>query len=197
MQSKSVSVEAKGIVVYRGKYGATQQYAEWIGEELQLPLISPDNLNPELLQMNDYVTICSSVYIGKLLIKDWLLHNQGVLKNKKLFLLIVCGTAASEKQKRDEIIETNIPGALLGSCEIFFAPGRLVKNKLSWKDRWLLRIGTLFEKDPVKKDAMMHDIDDVKKEHIEDLIKSIRLFVSDRNSFLHTLFHKDLDSSGS
>ena len=133
--------------------------------------------------------------IDVLLISDY--NNQGVLKNKKLFLLIVCGTPASEKQKRDEIIETNIPGALLGSCEIFFAPGRIVKNKLSWKDRWLLRIGALFEKDPVKKDAMTHDIDDVKKEHIKDLIKSISLFVSGKNSFLHPLFHNGLDSSGS
>ena len=28
----------KGLIIFKGKYGATRQYAGWIGDELQLPV---------------------------------------------------------------------------------------------------------------------------------------------------------------
>ena len=28
----------KGIIIYKGKYGATAQYAQWLGEELNFPV---------------------------------------------------------------------------------------------------------------------------------------------------------------
>ena len=34
----------KGLVIYKGKYGATEQYAMWIGQELQMPVVSSDRL---------------------------------------------------------------------------------------------------------------------------------------------------------
>ena len=59
----------KGIVVYKGKYGATRQYAEWLGAEFALPVQPAETLTREKLFLFDYIVIGSSVYVGKLLMR--------------------------------------------------------------------------------------------------------------------------------
>jgi menaquinone-dependent protoporphyrinogen IX oxidase len=76
----------KGLVIYKGRYGATKQYAMWIGQELQLPVASADRFHTDELPKYDYFILGSSVYIGKLEIKDWLKKNfTHVLKIKRSF----------------------------------------------------------------------------------------------------------------
>lgn len=36
---KNKNVSRRGVVVYESKYGATRQYAEWLGDKLKLPVI--------------------------------------------------------------------------------------------------------------------------------------------------------------
>jgi menaquinone-dependent protoporphyrinogen IX oxidase len=79
----------KGIIIYKGKYGATQQYAEWLSKELQLPVRKPENLTASHLSLYDFVVIGSSVYEGGLLMKNWLKKYAEILQNKKVFLFIV------------------------------------------------------------------------------------------------------------
>ncbi len=60
----------KGLVIYKGRYGATKQYATWIGQELGLAVASADRFPLKELPKYDYFIIGSSVYIGKLEIKN-------------------------------------------------------------------------------------------------------------------------------
>lgn len=168
----------KGIVVYRGKYGATRQYAEWLGAKLELPVQPPEKLTGEELSLFDYVVIGSSVYVGELLIAKWLRKNLSHLGGKKLFLFIVCATPDSEPAKQAGIIKRNIPASLLGQLSIYFLPGRLVRHRLSWRDALILRLGGWVEKDPVKKRAMLTDIDEVKMENLSKTIESVMRFTS-------------------
>lgn len=164
----------KGMIVYKGKYGATRQYAEWLGEEFKLPVLILDNLKVEGLLESDFVVIGSSVYMGKMLVSDWLKKNVKNLQNKIIFLFVVCGTLHSEREKQQHIIEDNVPASLLNSSRIFFLPGRLIRKELSWSDRLLVKIGASFEKDPVRKKAMLEDIDGVKKENLAEIFTTIR-----------------------
>jgi len=168
----------KGIVVYKGKYGATRQYAEWLGAELALPVQPAETLTIGKLSLFDYIVIGSSVYVGKLLMGRWLRKNLRLLAEKKLFLFIVCATPDSEPIKQAVIISRNVPASLLGQLNIFFLPGKLVRHKLSWKDALLLRLGGWAERDPVKKKAMLSDIDGVKMENLSKTIASVRRFTS-------------------
>lgn len=167
----------KSVILYKGKYGATRQYAEWLGAELDLPVMTPENLPERDLKMNDLVIIGSSVYAGRLLIGSWLKKNAGILKNKKLLLFVVCGNGSPKE--REKIIKQNIPDGFLDPDNIFFLPGRLVQSKLSWKDRLLLRIGAMMVKNPESRKAMLQDRDNVQKENIGALIsKSASLLAS-------------------
>ena len=65
----------KGLVIYKGRYGATKQYATWIAKELGLPAASADRFPVDELSKYDYFVIGSSVYIGKLEIRKWLKKN--------------------------------------------------------------------------------------------------------------------------
>jgi menaquinone-dependent protoporphyrinogen IX oxidase len=110
--------------------------------------------------------------MGKLLARDWLRKNTAILQDKKATLFVVCANPEKEKNKRDNMMEKNVPGIVGKTCGIFFLPGRVVINQLSWFDRLVVKIGAFFEEDPAKKALMLHGFDCVKRENINDLIKS-------------------------
>jgi menaquinone-dependent protoporphyrinogen IX oxidase len=167
-----------GIILYKGKYGATRQYAEWLGEALNLPVHSQGDLKGQDLSLYDFVIVGSSVYMGRLLIREWLAKNVSNLKSKVIFLFIVSATAENEKERTQKIINENIPPLLQQGYNIFFLLGRVIKSKLTWRDRWLVKIGARLEKDPARKKVMMEDMDAVKKENITEMLKVINMLTS-------------------
>lgn len=76
----------KGIVIYKGKYGATKQYADWVGEELGLSVVSATEISGEQLTPYNFLILGTSVYIGKLQLTKWLKRNMLFIKGKKIFL---------------------------------------------------------------------------------------------------------------
>ena len=169
----------KGLVIFKGKYGATRQYAQWLGKSLDVVVKSPEDVGVKELAGYDFLVIGSSVYIGKLLIKDWLRKNTQHLQDKILFFFVVCATPSAERDKQHQIVVENIPDVLLETSDVFFLPGRVNRKLLGWKDRLMLEIGMRLEKDPVRKKAMQQDVDAVRKENLQDLLKAIHSYTSD------------------
>ena len=165
-----------GIVLYRSKYGATRQYADWIGADLRLPVIDPEMINDQLLAACDFLLIGTSVYLGDLLLKAWLKGNKHRLEHKKLFFFIVCAPTP-DVSTHGQIIMDNIPGDLLRpSTDIVFLPGRWIFSQLSRTDGRVLKAKALTETDPAKKEALSQDSDAVKKENIAELLEAVRSF---------------------
>jgi len=172
----------KGLIIYKSKYGATAQYAEWLGEELALPVHSIEKIDQQELQGAGYVIIGSSVYIGKLLVKKWLRKNLALLENKKIFVFVVGGSTASDSQQQKAVMKMNFPDSLLKKCEVFFLPGRLNTEKLSWMDRLKLRMGAMLEKDPVKKNVMRNGIDAVSRPMLNGLMNAVKAFAANHST---------------
>jgi len=168
-----MSQTLKGAIVCKSRYGAARQYAEWLGDRLDLPIFDPDTDTPKL-NTYDYLLIGSSVYVGKMLIKKWLDHHKEEISTKKLFFFVVCATPGSEKDKQQKIIHDNIPSDLVDEQSIFFLPGRLTISKLSWRDRLLLRLGSRMEKDPKKKAAMQRDMDGMNVKYLDPMIEAAK-----------------------
>lgn len=167
----------RGIIIYKGKYGATKQYAEWLGEELVLPVIASESISRNQLDEFDFLLLGSSVYIGKLQLRKWLKDNLSFIMRKKIFLFQVAGAPAGEKQKRETYNRASIPGEILNSIETFFLPGRMIMKKLSWIDRVLLKIGARFSKDSNEKKSMLTDYDDVNKANIAGMVAGIKSYL--------------------
>lgn len=163
----------KGTIIYRGKYGATEQYAQWLSVALKLPMSTSEAVTPGLLANNDYIVLGSSVYAGKLVISSWLKANQVQLAGKKIFLFIVCGTTADNVYLQQVVVANNIELEIRNNCEFFFVPGRVIVSGLNWKDRFVLKMGAMMQKDPEKKAAMLRGFDRMDKKHLNGLIKRI------------------------
>ncbi|WP_165939962.1 flavodoxin domain-containing protein [Dyadobacter psychrotolerans] len=166
----------RGIVLFKGKYGATAQYANWIGEKLDAPVVEAPALSSLLLQEYDYLVVGSSVYMGKFVLADWLKKNGDLFKDRKLFLFVVGATASTDKVTQDRIISKNIPKAILANCSIYFLPGRLDLKTLNWSDNLLVKFAGRFEKNTLRKNVLLNGIDEVKQENISDLIKEVEAF---------------------
>jgi menaquinone-dependent protoporphyrinogen IX oxidase len=166
----------KGLVIYKGRYGATKQYAMWIGQELQLPVASADRFPVDELPKYDYFIFGSSVYIGKLEIGNWLKKNLNVLRKKKIFFFQVAGSPVEEKEKRESFNKASLPQDILKMIEFYYLPGRMIMRNLSGWDRFMLKMGAKLTKDPIEKERMLTDFDHVKKENVLPLIKAARNF---------------------
>jgi menaquinone-dependent protoporphyrinogen IX oxidase len=167
----------KGLVIYKGKYGATKQYAMWIGQELQLPVASADRFHINELSKYDFFILGSSVYIGKLEIKDWLKKNFNVLQNKKIFFFQVAGSPVEQIEKRQSYNKASLPPSILKKAQFYYLPGRMIMRNLSGWDRFMLKMGAKLTKDPVEKKAMLTDFDHVKKEKVIPIIEGVRTFI--------------------
>ena len=167
----------KGLVIYKGKYGATKQYAMWIGQELQLPVASADRFHTNELMKYDYFILGSSVYIGKLEIKDWLKKNFYVLQNKKIFFFQVAGSPVEQIEKRQSYNKASLPPSILKNIQFYYLPGRMIMRNLSVWDRFMLKMGAKLVKDPMEKKAMLTDFDHVKKEKVIPIMEGVRTFL--------------------
>ncbi len=166
----------KGLVLYKGKYGATKQYAMWIGQELQLPVASADRFPVDELPKYDYFILGSSVYIGKLEIKDWLKKNFFLLQNKKILFFQVSASPPEQIEKRESYNKASLPSSILTNIQFYYLPGRMIMRNLSSWDRFMLKMGARLTKDPVEKKTMLTDFDHVKKEYILPVIEAVRTF---------------------
>jgi menaquinone-dependent protoporphyrinogen IX oxidase len=177
----------KGLIVYKGKYGATQQYAQWLGEELNLPVAASDNTNENDLSNYDFFVIGSSVYIGKLQIGKWLKANLASLKVKKIFFFQVAATPPDQKEKLETYIRSGVPEVIRNQCEFYFYAGKMIFNNLSWTDRFMLKMGARLTKDPAEKKGMLTDFNNVKKENISGLVIEVKNFCSINKQSLQTV----------
>ncbi|PUZ29287.1 hypothetical protein DCC81_07460 [Chitinophaga parva] len=167
----------KAVIIYAGKYGATEQYAQWLAERLQLPVLKADDANAAALAGYDLVILGSSVYVGQLVIRTWLQAHQVALLSKKLLLFIVCGSTYQDPPEQRKVLENNLEPALRKTTRVFFLPGRCIIKNLSWKDRLLLRFGALAAKDPVQKAAMRSGFDRLDRAALDELASAARAII--------------------
>lgn len=172
----------KNLIVYEGKYGAAAQYAQWLSEAFPLPVYRAATCNGNELEPAGLLVLGSSVYIGKLQIARWVNKYLAKLQDRQLILFVVSGTPPNEKEKLLKYVSDSLPEQFTERCRIFFLPGRLVYNRLSWKDRLLLRIGALFAGTSEENKRMLQGYDDVKREHLDAIGKEINKFLKEQQS---------------
>jgi menaquinone-dependent protoporphyrinogen IX oxidase len=159
------------IVIYSSKYGATRQYAEWIGKALQLSVFEAEETDGREIIQADTVLIGTSVYIGKLRIRKWLKKNATILKNKRIILFVVCGTPAEEKEKWLPYVRQSVPEKLIDKCTVHVLPGRMWFAKASFLDKLLLRLNASTTSDREIKEMMLKGYDKVERKNIQPILE--------------------------
>lgn len=161
-----------GAVIFAGKYGSTQQYAEWIGEELGIPVFDINKTNPNL-EKYDTLILGSAIYIGKYFIKKWMDRNWRILANKKIILFTVSGTPPNHPEIQ-KYFDLNISKNRQEKIEYFPLRGRLKIEDLNWFMRLFLKLGAMVEKDVEARKRMKEGFDFVSKKNIEPVVEACR-----------------------
>ena len=169
MEMQNLS-SVNGVVLYRGKYGATQQYAKWLGLETGFPVfnLAKEKVNPTEF---DFIILGSAVYAGRYYIVDWLNKNWPLLKDKPLVLFTVSGTAPDHPDIKNYFNE-NLKSEMREKITYFPLRGKLDLNDLNWLMRLFFKMAAKSEKDEAARLRMKHGFDYVKKENIDPVLEA-------------------------
>jgi menaquinone-dependent protoporphyrinogen IX oxidase len=165
----------EGLIIYISKYGSTRQYANWLANELDIPVVAENQATEEQLLTAEYLVIGTSVFYGRLRIKKWLRKNEEKIRNKKLFLFIVNAAEPAEESKRTKFVRDSVPDEIRAQCEVFFLPGRLIYDRISLVGRVVDKIAKRALKNSVTTKTTP-DNDEVKSRHLDDLKDAINAF---------------------
>lgn len=162
-----------GAIFYSGKYGSTEQYANWIGEATGFSVfdIKDSNADPSKYE---YLILGSSILYFKLSIRKWVSANLSKLNGRSKILFSVSG--AGESAKLNRWVANSLPSRLSSQMEHVALRGRLDHSKLSWWLRQILWIGSLINTDPEARKDERYGFDYVDKKSIEPILNLVRQF---------------------
>jgi menaquinone-dependent protoporphyrinogen IX oxidase len=160
-----------GAVIYYGKHGSTRQYAKWIAEDTQLPLIDLGKEKPDLDKF-DYLVLGSAVYTGRLFLHKWLKKNWEMLREKPVLLFSVSGSPKDDPEFQ-AMKENSLPEEIWD--ELTFCPlrGSLDPEQLSWFLRTMLKFAGRMQKDAEVRDRMINGFDFMDRDAILPIVSWI------------------------
>lgn len=161
-----------GVIIYRSKYGATRQYAEWLSADLKIPAIPQQQATPQLIANARFLVLGSSIYMGKLLMRRWLKENTAALTGKPIFLFLVTATKSDKLEKLQGYVQQNVPPAIRSNCRCYFFPGKIIYRQLSLADRLKVKTGSLLAR-LSRKQLDISDFNNVNRAHTSGLVRDI------------------------
>jgi menaquinone-dependent protoporphyrinogen IX oxidase len=160
-----------GVIYYKTKYGATEQYAKWLSQDLGFELKNIKK-GPKPGSEN-IVVIGSNIIMGKLKARGWILKHWSNIQNKEVIILAVGGAKIGSKD-RDEAMTNSLPSDILDNVKVFHLRGRFDHSKVNFLLSKMIKKGMENEKDPVVKKEWTQGFDDVKREYLEPIISYIK-----------------------
>lgn len=140
----------KAIVIYHTKHGSTKLYAEWIKQAAGNIDIARLEQADSLINNYDVIVIASRTYMGRIAASSFLRKKWDILKNKKLYLVVV-GMAPQEdeaSQKSFNMIPEEIRDHLGGYLK---APGKIGFEGLKFYEKLILKKFKTKEEDKTDK----------------------------------------------
>ena len=159
----------KGAIFFIGKFGSTNQYAQWIGEQTSFPVFDLNKENPDPTDY-DIIILGSSIIIMKPTIRKWFTAFWPVIKNKPIILFTVSGTNPGHPDLH-KWLHNSFSNEILKNITHIPLRGRLNLKELPWMTRQMLKFGAIVEKDPETKQRMKEGFDYVVKSNISPILK--------------------------
>lgn len=160
-----------GATLFSGRYGSTEQYSRWIGEETSLPVFRFDDPGVDPTAY-DFLVLGSSVIFYKATIRKWVAKHWDDLKGRPVLLFTVSGAAPGPKL--DGWMADCFPHEVLDHVKHVALRGRLRHEDVSWWLRVMLKIGGLMNRDPEAREDEMHGFDYMDRSTIAPIVAWIR-----------------------
>lgn len=125
----------KIVILYKSKYGATKQYAQWLKEKLNCDVL--ENKHITLAQVKPYDTIIlgGGIYAGGIAGRSFFEKHYEDLKEKQLVLFAVGASPYDE----NAIKALRLPNQLK-QIPLFYCRGSWDETSMSLKDKTLIAI---------------------------------------------------------
>ena len=138
----------KTVVIYKSKHGSTKKYAEWIGEELECPVLSADDFSKKELEDYENIIFGGCVQAGGIMGFDLIKKNMRRLAGKKLVIFAV-GLNIMQKETRMQLREINFNRRKVAHLTCYYCPGAYDPEKIRGIDAGIMKMMVnMLEKKP-------------------------------------------------
>lgn len=175
----------KALVVYWSKTGFTEKYAKWIAEELNADLISGEKVEKDMLDEYDMYVFGGSLHAVGIGGAQFIKKNIDIIKNKKT-AVFAAGASPGRREIIEEVKAKNFRREELNAFRFFYLRGGFDFNKLSFKDKMLMRMmkwklnkkkkssKKLTEDEEGMLDAFENPVDFTDRKNIQELIEYLK-----------------------
>lgn len=163
----------KGLIIYKTKYGSTEKYAKWLGEELGFDVLPVKKVKG--VAGYDTVILGSNVRMGKAGITGWINRNWSKLQDKKLAYFTSSGALPADPLLQ-KYFEAGFSENVRQRMPYFPLNGRLIFSELNWLDGHLMKmaIKMTMKSDPVEAAKLAEEYDRVNRDDIRPIIDCIK-----------------------
>ena len=173
----------KTVVIYKTKYGATQKYARWIGEELDCPVIKAEDFNKKDFARYDNIVFGGGVHAGGITGLELIRKNMRQLQEKKLIIFAV-GLNVMQSETRQQLRDVNFSKKKLRGLTCYYCPGAYDPEAVRGADAMLMKMmkkilrdkpeADLTPEDQALFDAVTKGADLVDRKFIEPIVKAVK-----------------------
>lgn len=185
-------MNARTIVIYNSKRGATRQYAEWIAEDLDCRCVALQNCDLHSLEQFELI-----------LFGGWL-RGSGIVGLDKIkkkvrgiedrLIVFACGISEYNPANYMQICEINFKGATdMSNVGLYYCPGAYDPARVQGLDRMLMGIakkilmsgrtgGEASEAAEAMRDAIVHGIDRMDRRYADQIVRAARQKLSGEDS---------------
>lgn len=164
----------KGVIIYKSKYGAAKQYADWIGEGLDFEVVSLNDMKGRNVNEYECFVVGGSVYMGRVKAAKWIKDNWEDIKSKKVYFFSVGDTKPDDEKGVGEIRKNNLPDEIRSKIMYKHFRGRSSYKGLSASDKLLINTVTMMIKDKSEKERLKSESDNMSKESALEYIEQIQ-----------------------
>ncbi len=133
------------IVIYKSKYGATKQYAQWIGQELGCTVASLDQISKAELNNYDNIIYGGGVQAGGIkgfdTFRKWIRkYLWFVEKPEKNIVIFAVGINLQTAETRKQLRDINFGKKWLRSITCYFLPGAYNPDVVTGSDKMIMNV---------------------------------------------------------
>ena len=126
-------------VIYKSKYGSTEQYARWIAEETGADLYKTSDISASKLKNYDVLVFGGGLYAVNILGISLLKNNYEKIKSKRLVVFSV-GASPESQKTISSVLDKNFTREMRQSIRFFHLRGALNYDKMSPKHKFMMRM---------------------------------------------------------
>ncbi len=171
------------VVIYKSKHGSTKKYAQWIGEELDCPVIEHKDFKKSDFVNYDNIIYGGHVQAGGIMGFELIKRNMRRLQDKKIVVFAV-GLNVMEKENRMQLREINFDKRRVERMTCFYCPGAYKPEEITGIDAGIMKLMVrmlegkpateMTESDKALLDAVKNGADLVDKKYIEPIVAEFR-----------------------